>query len=227
MRTHTHENIPSPRESLDLFEERAKNLGARALLDNSLNDTIPRVAIEGVHRQLIGPESPIDGGVYIDTGGKTAIIVDREHDQTLKRTLELLAPAYERIRQIETRSEGLIGLTSLIAKIFTYSDSAVTSLYRTDYGDRRRIVPRHLGEFVASGVGVCVQQALLTSASLEYAISSGILPSGGCSVSFESGYDATTGERHAYTLFAIDHTIWQLDPTQQRHKRALTYSDPD
>lgn len=200
------------------YQQLIASLGARGLIDPTRLEN--QLTIEGATYSVIGPDTRIDHGAYIDIGGKSAIIVDFENDKKLADTYRLLLPAIELIRDPYTRQEGLTGLTSIVAKLLPYDGAKVTNTYRLDYADQRPLVPRQLGEFIDMRTGICLQQALLTAAILDHAIDSGTLPEPS-RASLQSSHDKANGEFHAFTIFRTDTEDWRLDPTQRRNRRAI------
>lgn len=211
--------LKDKQESRERHQRLISTLGARGLLAPEIEGVRECIAVECDPFPLVGPNTPIDGGAYMDIGGNTAIIIDREHDPYLQKLLKQFAPAYKRIASDSMRQEGLVGLASAISRLVPYNNDAVTELYQRDR-HAQHIVPRPLGDFIRLSIGICSQQALLTAAAIEYAKQTNQLPEE-CTVSIERSYDHDANEYHLSTILYIEGEAWLVDPTRARAKRAI------
>lgn len=153
-------------------------------------------------RRLIHRDTPIDGGVYLGSGEREAIVVDSRKDPEIGRL-------YQRAKNKASEHGVLRAVYHAVAETMPKQDEGAVFDLIKRYGVEKdgKI---GLGVFLAEGVGVCRHDALACGVTLEQFIRDGMII-GNASVDRSRSY----GGSHAWTRFTYaSGDVYVLDVAQ-------------
>lgn len=186
-------------------------------------------------RALIGRDTRIDGGVYIGSGVREAIVVDIKKDPALREAYESAKSTIESKRFFlfpKTPEQKLHDVYKLVKELMPKEgrdsvDGVHELLAEENLLDDNKVL---LGFFISHGEGVCRHRALLAGAIIEKLIDDGLI-SGRVSV------DRNTSKRraHAFVRFEdqdgnptiIDPMHDYVGPPSSKDRATWDYRRPD
>ena len=124
-------------------------------------------------RPIIGHDTRIDGGVYIGSSAREAIVVDFFKDSVLSNL-------YDKVKLAVTDSSGKVNKDYVLNNVYKAVQSAMATdmqgvadlISERGYGQDKKVT---LGVFIKAGIGLCRHQNLAGAALLERFIDEGIL----------------------------------------------------
>lgn len=156
-------------------------------------------------RPIIDMDTPIDGGVYIGTGTREAIVVDSSKDIDIQNLYRNAKRKSRNIFGLFRKKFALWGVFTAVAEAMPIQDSDALDEILTKYNlthDRKV----DLGVFLHEGVGVCRHDALACGVILELMKRDGYID-GTASVDRNQFY----GGRHAWTRYTDRKGVHILD----------------